>query len=121
MVDTRYDYNCLPINTTLMGGFLSNISQHQELLHSFRDNIQQCRFVGEILSAPNYFIILNITKKTPADDLGQAYIKFVPAYPRTTECFQLLSLAYESFSDPFSASNKDLAWRRIQMVPYNWC
>ncbi|KAI8094881.1 uncharacterized protein B0P05DRAFT_523790 [Gilbertella persicaria] len=70
---------------------------------------EKYRIVDEILSAPDYYRVLGIKKDTPAEDIRRAYIKrgrichpdkFVPSYPRATESFQLLSIAYETLSNP---------------------
>ncbi|KAI8338220.1 hypothetical protein BC941DRAFT_424927 [Chlamydoabsidia padenii] len=84
---------------------------------------QKYRFVEEILSAPDYYSVLSITKKATTEDIRRAYIKrsrvchpdkFVPAYPRATESFQLLSLAYETLSDPSSKLIYDLTSNKKQ-------
>ncbi|CAO3636927.1 unnamed protein product [Cunninghamella echinulata] len=84
---------------------------------------EKYRFVEEILNAPDYYHVLNVTKKATPEDIRRAYIKrsrvchpdkFVPPYPRATESFQLLSLAYETLSDPSSKLIYDLSSNKKQ-------
>ncbi|KAL7310297.1 hypothetical protein PS15m_009814 [Mucor circinelloides] len=72
---------------------------------------EKYRFVDEILSAPDYYRVLGIKKDAPTEEIRRAYIrrsrvchpdKFVPSYPRATESFQILSIAYETLSNPSS-------------------
>ncbi|CAO3580161.1 unnamed protein product [Absidia cylindrospora] len=67
--------------------------------------------------------VLNVTKKATSEEIRRAYIKrsrvchpdkFVPPYPRATESFQLLSLAYETLSDPSSKLIYDLSSNKKQ-------
>ncbi|CAO3639656.1 unnamed protein product [Cunninghamella blakesleeana] len=84
---------------------------------------EKYQFVEEILNAPDYYRVLNVTKKASPEDIRRAYIrrsrvchpdKFVPPYPRATESFQLLSLAYETLSDPSSKLIYDLSSNKKQ-------
>ncbi|KAI8088784.1 uncharacterized protein BX664DRAFT_385389 [Halteromyces radiatus] len=84
---------------------------------------QKYRFVEEILNAPDYYRVLNVTKKATPEEIRRAYIKrsrvchpdkFVPPYPRATESFQLLSLAYETLSDPSTKLMYDLSSNKKQ-------
>ncbi|OBZ90950.1 Chaperone protein DnaJ [Choanephora cucurbitarum] len=72
---------------------------------------EKYRIVDEILSAPDYYRVLGIKKDTTSEEVRRAYIKrsrichpdkFVPSYPRATQSFQLLSIAYETLSNPSS-------------------
>ncbi|KAI8993390.1 hypothetical protein BDB01DRAFT_894068 [Pilobolus umbonatus] len=76
------------------------------------------RIVEDILSAPDYYCILGVKKESSADEVRRAYIKlsrvchpdkFVPSYPRATESFQLLSIAYETLSNPSSKLMYDIS------------
>ncbi|ORZ24744.1 hypothetical protein BCR42DRAFT_403559 [Absidia repens] len=98
-------------------------SNGQDAKSGAGSDIQKYRFVEEILNAPDYYCVLNVTKKATYEDIRRAYIKrsrvchpdkFVPAYPRATESFQLLSLAYETLSDPSSKLMYDLSSNKKQ-------
>ncbi|KAL1928179.1 hypothetical protein VTP01DRAFT_3095 [Rhizomucor pusillus] len=80
-----------------------------------RDKYKQ---VEDILNAANYYQVLGINKNASVEEIRRAYIrrsrvchpdKFVPPYPRATESFQLLSLAYETLSNPSSKFMYDLS------------
>ncbi|KAI8642275.1 hypothetical protein BD408DRAFT_416823 [Parasitella parasitica] len=67
--------------------------------------------VNEILSAADYYRVLGIKKDASTEEIRRAYIKksrvchpdkFVPSFPRATESFQILSIAYETLSNPSS-------------------
>ncbi|GAA5804023.1 hypothetical protein HPULCUR_009509 [Helicostylum pulchrum] len=79
---------------------------------------EKFRFVDEILSAPDYYRVLGIKKDSAPEEVRRAYIKrsrvchpdkFVPSYPRATESFQLLSIAYETLSNPTSKLMYDVS------------
>lgn len=79
---------------------------------------EKYRFVDEILSAPDYYRVLGIKKDCSPEEVRRAYIKrsrvchpdkFVPTYPRATESFQLLSIAYETLSNPSSKLMYDVS------------
>ncbi|KAI8138183.1 hypothetical protein BJV82DRAFT_302050 [Fennellomyces sp. T-0311] len=83
------------------------------------------QYVEEILSAPDYYHVLGVGKEAPTEDIRRAYIrrsrvchpdKFVPPYPRATESFQLLSLAYETLSNPSSKLMYDLSKQQHPMA-----
>ncbi|KAI9470003.1 MAG: hypothetical protein EXX96DRAFT_588389 [Benjaminiella poitrasii] len=76
------------------------------------------QIVKEILSASDYYHVLGIKKNVSVEEIRRAYIrrsrvchpdKFVPAYPKATESFQLLSIAYETLSNPSSRIMYDLS------------
>ncbi|KAI7880205.1 DnaJ-domain-containing protein [Lichtheimia hyalospora FSU 10163] len=84
------------------------------------DKYQQ---VENILNAPDYYHVLGVSKEASTEDIRRAYIrrsrvchpdKFVPPYPRATESFQLLSLAYETLSNPSSKLMYDLSSKPAQ-------
>ncbi|KAI9033733.1 hypothetical protein CLU79DRAFT_725090 [Phycomyces nitens] len=79
---------------------------------------ERYRCVEQILSAPDCYRVLGVTREATSDDIRRAYIKrsrichpdkFVPAYPRATESFQLLSRAYETLSNPSAKLMYDLS------------
>ncbi|KAL0085847.1 hypothetical protein F4703DRAFT_1928220 [Phycomyces blakesleeanus] len=79
---------------------------------------ERYRCVEQILSAPDCYRVLGVTREANPDDIRRAYIKksrichpdkFVPAYPRATESFQLLSRAYETLSNPSAKLMYDLS------------
>ncbi|CDS03892.1 hypothetical protein LRAMOSA06847 [Lichtheimia ramosa] len=87
---------------------------------SDNDKYQQ---VENILNAPDYYHVLGVSKEASTEDIRRAYIrrsrvchpdKFVPPYPRATESFQLLSLAYETLSNPSSKLMYDLSSKPAQ-------
>ncbi|KAI8371596.1 uncharacterized protein BYT42DRAFT_580810 [Radiomyces spectabilis] len=76
------------------------------------------QWVDDILTATDYYQVLSVTPSCSKEDIRKAYIKksrvchpdrFVPAYPRATESFQLLALAYETLSNPSSKLLYDLS------------
>lgn len=79
---------------------------------------EKYRFVDEILSAPDYYRVLGVKKDCSPEEVRRAYIKrsrvchpdkFVPSYPRATESFQILSIAYETLSNPSSKLMYDVS------------
>ncbi|KAI8977299.1 hypothetical protein BDF20DRAFT_836117 [Mycotypha africana] len=79
---------------------------------------ERYKVVDEILAAPDYYRILGVTRNASTEEIRRAYIKksrichpdkFVPAYPLATESFQLLSIAYETLSNPSSKLLYDLS------------
>ncbi|SAM05902.1 hypothetical protein [Absidia glauca] len=106
---------------TAIGGKINNTTTG--FSNGLGSDAQKYRFVEEILTAPDYYKVLDVTKKATTEDIRRAYIKrsrvchpdkFVPAYPRATESFQLLSLAYETLSDPSSKLIYDLTSNKKQ-------
>ncbi|KAI9032759.1 DnaJ domain-containing protein [Phycomyces nitens] len=88
---------------------------------------QRHRWVEEVLSASNYYDMLGIPPNATAEDIRQAYIKksrvchpdrFVPPYPRATESFQALSLAYNTLRVPNSRWKYDMK-RQCSYTYYN--
>ncbi|KAI8391009.1 uncharacterized protein BYT42DRAFT_610274 [Radiomyces spectabilis] len=80
--------------------------------------VDKYQLVDDILLAKTYYEVLGVTKDAATDQIRRAYIrrsrvchpdKFVPTYPRATESFQLLSLAYETLSNPSSKIMYDLS------------
>ncbi|ORZ03249.1 hypothetical protein BCR43DRAFT_482994 [Syncephalastrum racemosum] len=74
--------------------------------------------VEQILNAADYYEVLGVQKDSTAEQVRRAYIrrsrvchpdKFVPPYARATESFQLLSIAYETLSNPSSKLMYDLS------------
>ncbi|KAI9498873.1 hypothetical protein BDB00DRAFT_797045 [Zychaea mexicana] len=95
--------------------------QHQPAVESEK----KYQYVEEVLSAPDYYHVLGVSKESPTEDIRRAYIrrsrvchpdKFVPPYPRATESFQLLSLAYETLSNPSSKLIYDLSKQQHPMA-----
>ncbi|KAI9310646.1 DnaJ domain-containing protein [Dichotomocladium elegans] len=79
------------------------------------------QYVEDILNAQDYYQALGVPKDASAENIRRAYIrrsrvchpdKFVPPYPRATESFQLLSLAYETLSNSSSKLMYDLSSRQ---------
>ncbi|KAI9314759.1 hypothetical protein BX666DRAFT_1963245 [Dichotomocladium elegans] len=75
------------------------------------------QYVEEILNAADYYQVLGVSKDASVEDVRRAYIrrsrvchpdKFVPPYPRATESFQVLSLAYETLSNSTTKLMYDL-------------
>ncbi|KAG0165351.1 Eukaryotic translation initiation factor 2C [Apophysomyces sp. BC1015] len=80
----------------------------------------------ELQKAPDYYRVLDISKDASNEEIRRAYIrrsrvchpdKFVPPYARATESFQLLSLAYETLSNPSSKLMYDLS-KQKGSVPF---
>ncbi|KAL0089556.1 DnaJ domain-containing protein [Phycomyces blakesleeanus] len=78
---------------------------------------QRYMWVDEVLSASNYYDMLDIPSNATPEDIRQAYIKksrvchpdrFVPPYPPATESFQALSLAYNTLRVPNSRWKYDM-------------
>ncbi|KAG0353860.1 hypothetical protein BGZ54_002002 [Gamsiella multidivaricata] len=71
---------------------------------------ERYRIVDDILETENLYSVLAVNRTATAEEIRRAYIaksrvchpdKF-PEYPRATEAFQKLSLAYETLSKPSS-------------------
>ncbi|KAF8938915.1 hypothetical protein BGZ58_011210 [Dissophora ornata] len=71
---------------------------------------ERYRIVDDILETENLYRVLDVSRTATAEEIRRAYIaksrvchpdKF-PEYPRATEAFQKLSLAYETLSKPSS-------------------
>ncbi|KAG0756405.1 hypothetical protein G6F24_011174 [Rhizopus arrhizus] len=76
------------------------------------------RIVDEILSATDYYHVLGVKRNATSEEIRRAYIKksrichpdkFVPSYPRATQSFQILSIAYETLNNPSSKLVYDLS------------
>ncbi|ORE10284.1 DnaJ-domain-containing protein [Rhizopus microsporus var. microsporus] len=83
------------------------------------------RYVEEILSASDYYHVLGIKRNATSEEIRRAYIKksrvchpdkFVPSYPRATESFQILSIAYETLINPSTKLVYDLS--KQKGIPY---
>ncbi|KAG2227424.1 hypothetical protein INT45_007449 [Circinella minor] len=102
----------------------ATINTKKQAAHQPTENEKKYQYVDEILNAPDYYHVLGITKEAPNEDIRRAYIrrsrvchpdKFVPPYPRATESFQILSLAYETLSNPSSKLMYDLSKQQHPM------
>ncbi|KAI7851914.1 hypothetical protein BDC45DRAFT_514627 [Circinella umbellata] len=100
------------------------INTKKQAAHQPTESEKKYQYVDEILNAPDYYHVLGITKEAPNEDIRRAYIrrsrvchpdKFVPPYPRATESFQILSLAYETLSNPSSKLMYDLSKQQHPM------
>ncbi|ORX60673.1 DnaJ-domain-containing protein [Hesseltinella vesiculosa] len=89
---------------------------------------EKYRYVEAILKAQDYYQVLDVTKTATPEDIRRAYIKrsrvchpdkFVPPYEPATESFQLLSLAYETLSDPSTKLMYDLSSNKQQSFTPN--
>jgi curved DNA-binding protein CbpA len=89
---------------------------------------EKYKIVDEILSAPNYYRVLGVQKHATTEDIRRAYIKksrichpdkFVPSYPAATESFQILSMAYETLSNPALKSIYDVS-KPVNQSPKNY-
>jgi hypothetical protein len=72
--------------------------------------------VDRILSASNHYEALGLSQDSSVDEIRRAYIqksrichpdKFVPPYPKATESFQTLSIAYKVLSEPKMKASYD--------------
>ncbi|KAI8069628.1 hypothetical protein BC940DRAFT_297134 [Gongronella butleri] len=89
---------------------------------------EKYHYVELILKARDYYQVLDIPKKATPEEIRRAYIrrsrvchpdKFVPPYEPATESFQLLSIAYETLSDPSTKLMYDLSSNKQQSFTPN--
>ncbi|KAI8098682.1 uncharacterized protein BX664DRAFT_367584 [Halteromyces radiatus] len=86
-----------------------NSQYHQ--VYDFKHSI-----VKEILSASNYYDVLNVDRTATTDEIRKAYIQKsrachpdkIPNDPRATECFQRLVLAHETLINPTARLKYDI-------------
>ncbi|KAI9265277.1 hypothetical protein BDA99DRAFT_536762 [Phascolomyces articulosus] len=97
----------------------------KQTAHQPTESEKKYQYVDDILNATDYYHVLGINKDAPTEEIRRAYIrrsrvchpdKFVPPYPRATESFQLLSLAYETLSNPSTKLMYDLSKQQHPMA-----
>ncbi|KAI8979790.1 DnaJ domain-containing protein [Mycotypha africana] len=103
--------------------YLTGVKRYQ---HEEKDRYV---LINSILTATNYYEVLGLHVDSSSEEIRKAYIeksrvchpdKFIPPYPKATECFQVLSTAYNTLSDSSKRSRYD-AYQEMGMVYCSSC